>query len=177
MWLYSDKKNQRPESSGRTKDVNAVGDLALNQENAPQTHRLTRHYLTRETGIRHSLVSYISAVLKKCRAQQLITAANWAVCLTCSRQLDYYDAIDFIFSSDNKVFYCGVIGPPSERSGLRTSGPSGLNYIELENEVVVAMCYNLRPPDVVPVVRGPREVWSRSAYPFLTYNVFTADTS
>jgi len=97
-------------------NVNAVDELVLSQEDAPQTHH-TFCQISRATGISQTSVMRIIhsdlrlKCLKKRRAQQL-TAANRLAHLTRSKQLlrNFSSAeVDFIFFSDEKVF---SVAPP-----------------------------------------------------------------
>lgn len=101
----------RPFSVRSDDNINAVGELVLSQEGAPQTHRTTRQ-ISRETGISQtSVVRIIHDELqlrcfKKRRAQEL-TVANRLARLTRSKQLlrNFSSAeVDFIFFTDEKIF-------------------------------------------------------------------------
>ena len=101
--------------TARTAKIEAVDDLILSQDGAPQTHRTTRQ-IARETGIHISVSRIVHKdlglkCLKKRRAQEL-SAANRVMRLVRSLQLLRRfpaAAADFIFITDKKVF---TVAPP-----------------------------------------------------------------
>jgi transposase len=105
------KGSGRPKSARTKENVSAVEELALSQEDQPQTHRSVRQ-ISREIGIPRSSVFRIIhedlslKCLKKRRAQEL-TESNRAVRLQrAKRLLKMYpnDKVDFIWFTDEKVF-------------------------------------------------------------------------
>lgn len=106
----------RPRTVRTPEIIDAVNDLILSQEGAPQTHKTTRQ-IAREMAISRRSIGRIIhedlqlKCLKKRRAQEL-TAKNCETRLVRSRQLlrkypSY--AVDFIFFTDEKLF---TVSPP-----------------------------------------------------------------
>ena len=119
----------RPRTVWTIANISAVNDLALSQEDAPQTHRTTRQ-ITRETGIHRSCVVRIIRdelrlqCVKKRHAQEL-TEANCITRLSRTKKLlskFSESAVDFIFLTDEKVF---TAAPPVNLQNDRVYAPCG----------------------------------------------------
>ena len=100
----------RPRSARTDENIDAVNELVLSQEGAPNTHRTTRQ-IARETQVHRSSVRRIIhkdlrlKCVKKRRAQEL-TAANCAARVTRAKKLLCRfpaSAVDFIFFYDEKI--------------------------------------------------------------------------
>ena len=109
--------------------MNAVNDLVLSQEDAPQTHRTPRQ-IARETGIHRSSVVRINRdelrmkCVKKRHAQEL-TEANCIARLSCAKELlsKFPDSVvGFIFFTYEKVF---TVAPPVNLQNDRVYAPCG----------------------------------------------------
>ena len=111
------KGSGRPKSARTEANVSAVQELALSQEDQPQTHRSVRQ-ISRETGIPRSSVSRIIhddlglKCLKKRRAQEQ-TEANRAVRFQRAKKLLDFGyvpgrQVDFIWFTDEKVFTVAI---------------------------------------------------------------------
>ncbi|KAG2462429.1 PD10A protein, partial [Polypterus senegalus] len=106
----------RPRSVRTLENIEAVHDLVLSQEDAPQTHRTTRQ-IAREIGISQRTVVEIIhkdlklKCLKKHRAQQLTTANEKSRLKRCKQLLDKFSehSVSFIWFTDEKVF---AVAPP-----------------------------------------------------------------
>ena len=101
----------RPKTARTAEKIEAVDDLILSHDSAPQTHRTTRQ-ISRETGIHRSSVGRVVhkdlglKCLKRRRAQEL-SAANRVMHLVRSRHVLRrfpVAAADFIFFTDEKAF-------------------------------------------------------------------------
>lgn len=106
----------RPRTVITAQNIQAVSDLVLSQEDAPQSHRTTRQ-IARQTGIPQTSVvriihkELLLKCMKKRRAQEL-TEANFLSRLSRAKQLlnKFPDcAVDFIFFTDEKMF---TVAPP-----------------------------------------------------------------
>lgn len=120
----------RPRTARTAENIEAVNELVLSQEDAPQTHHTSRQ-IARETGIHRSSVVRIIRedlrlkCLKRRRAQEL-TDANCVTRLNRAKQLLNKfppNAVDFIFFSDEKVF---TIAPPVNLQNDRMYAPRGV---------------------------------------------------
>lgn len=117
----------RPRASRTKENIDAVEELVLSQEDAPQSHRSTRQ-ISQETGIHHSTVVRIIhrdlalKCLKKRRAQEL-SAANQLARFTRSKTLlrKYSTAqVGFIWFSDEKIF---TVASPRNSQNDRVYAP------------------------------------------------------
>jgi hypothetical protein len=116
-------------------NIDAVGELILSQEGAPQTHRTTRQ-IAREMGISRRSVGRIVhedlqlKCLKKRSAQEL-TKKNCETRLTRSQKLlrKYPTfAVDFIFFTDEKIF---TVAPPLNLQNDRVYAPVGIKKSQI----------------------------------------------
>lgn len=106
----------RPRTVRTPENIDAVHDLILSQEDAPQTHRTTRQ-IARETAISRTTVRRIIhkdlklKCLKKRRAQQLTTGNEESRLKRCKQLLNKFPehSISFIWFTDEKVF---TVAPP-----------------------------------------------------------------
>lgn len=106
----------RPRSVRTPENINAVNDLVLSQEGAPQTHRTTRQ-IARETGMSQRTVGRIIRddlqlkCLKKRRAQQLSTCNTDSRLERCKQLLRKFPEhmVPFIWFTDEKIF---TVAPP-----------------------------------------------------------------
>jgi inhibitor of nuclear factor kappa-B kinase subunit alpha len=106
----------RPRTVRTPENIDAVYDLVLSQEDAPQTHRTTRQ-IARETAISRTTVHRIIhkdlklKCLKKRRAQQLTTGNEESRLKRCKQLLKKFPehSISFIWFTDEKVF---TVAPP-----------------------------------------------------------------
>lgn len=128
----------RPKTTRTEANIDAVGELVLSQENAPQTHRTVRQ-IARETHIPRSSVSEIIhndlhlKCVKKRRAQEL-TAANCTTRFNLAKKLlkkfpSYL--VPFIFFSDEKIF---TVAPPVNLQNDRLYVPHGTNKRGIDAE-------------------------------------------
>jgi len=106
----------RPRSARTDVNIDAVNDLILSQEDAPQTHRTMRQ-ISRDLNIHRSSVERIIhndlklKCVKKRKAQEL-TEANCVIRLQRAKQLLRKfspNDVSFIFFTDEKVF---TVAPP-----------------------------------------------------------------
>jgi hypothetical protein len=106
----------RKRSVRTPQNIDAVYDLVLSQENAPQTHRTTRQ-IAREIGMSQRTVGRVIhndlqlKCLKKRRAQQLTTSNTNSRLERCKQLLRKFPehSVNFIWFSDEKVF---TVAPP-----------------------------------------------------------------
>ena len=118
----------RPRSVRTPENIDAVNDLVLSQEGAPQTHRTTRQ-IARETGISQRTVGRIIRddlqlkCLKKRRAQQLSTCNTNSRLERCKQLLSKFPEhiVPFIWFTDEKVF---TVAPPMNTQNDRLYVPA-----------------------------------------------------
>ena len=106
----------RKRSMRTPENIDAVHDLVLSQENAPQTHRTTRQ-IAREIGMSRRTVGRVIhddlqlKCLKKRRAQELTTRNTDSRLKRCKQLLRKFPehSVSFIWFTDEKVF---TVAPP-----------------------------------------------------------------
>jgi len=137
------KGSGRPKSVRTDKNVAAVQDLVLSQENQPQTHRSTRQ-ISRETGISLTSVRRIIhndlmlRCFKKRRAQELSAANSDARLSRCKQLLKQYSEsyVDFIWFTDEKVF---TVATPRNPQNDRVYAPAASRKREVVPERLLRM--------------------------------------
>jgi hypothetical protein len=130
-----EKRTGRPRTVRIDENINAVEELVLSQEDAPNTHRTGRQ-IARETGISERSVRRIIhkdlnlQCFKKRRAQEL-TDANKLTRLTRAKQLlnKYPETlVNFIWFTDEKLF---TVAPPVNLQNDRLYAPRGTRKSQL----------------------------------------------
>lgn len=125
--IYRRARSGRPRTARTDENIDAVNELVLSQEGAPQTHHTVRQ-IARRTGIhRSSVVRIIHDQLHlKCvkrRRAQMLTEANCVTRLNRAKQLLRKfppSSVDFIFFTDEKVF---TVSPPVNLQNDRVYAP------------------------------------------------------